>query len=468
MLISFIYADTVGVAPKTWTSVPKDIYNETEPLAVATEQSSSQVSSWSQPVVESKPIVTNQTKTLDDIKTLTADASQVQTTKEIEVQKEEKVLTLSEKNWITAIETDVAQDKPIANTTPEKSWITVVDEVNKQEVKDLPLAKTLPKSQEEQTAKEDTGWIEVSQNYNETAFSEEQPEVTTKEEPVVMASTVTEPKEEIITKTAPIITSEVSSAVEPQKIEEEIIKIPEDSGSAEILDSPFNMKEYFEKFTAFTSPLSAFIKENTILSGSFLSVLGLFFYLLFYRPLSSKVRNNKFDDEIEVPQARMPQPQNQYYQEQPQKSTYVQQQEAMLNSSIITQSEYSTLYGLINETFIFEKERILLSNDITQERKNREIISLEWKFNQILHFSLPKLSTDSPKLFVEGTKELLDEEISRDIMIIALKDILEKNTLSSLQKEDLAKHIEKVMPKKTPKKMPAQNQEPNYSSYMSQ
>jgi hypothetical protein len=271
------------------------------------------------------------------------------------------------------------------------------------------------------------------------------------------------------------ITSEISPKITPQQeIKTEEI-ISEKSGTAEILDSPFDIQEYIEQFSSFISPLSTFVKENTILSGSFLSALGLFFYLLFYRPLSSKVRNNKFDDEIEIPHARMSQPQNQYYQEpqmqkalEPQKSTYVQQQEAMLNSSIITQSEYSTLYGLMNETFIFEKERILLSNDITQERKNREIISLEWKFNQILHFSLPKLSTDSPKLFVEGTKELLDEEISRDIMIIALKDILEKNTLSSLQKEDLAKHIEKVMPKKTPKTMPAQNQELHYSSYMSQ
>ena len=83
----------------------------------------------------------------------------------------------------------------------------------------------------------------------------------------------------------------------------------------------------------------------------------------------------------------------------------------------------------------------MLASDITQERKNRALISLEWKFNQILHFSLPKLSSNNSYHFTEGVTELLDEDLTKDILVIALKDILK---LKSIKEEDKMQIVKKL------------------------
>ncbi len=129
---------------------------------------------------------------------------------------------------------------------------------------------------------------------------------------------------------------------------------------------------------------------------------------------------NYFDEEIDVSYAR---------------NISSHTEVANISSSmILTQEQYASLQGLIHESFLYEKERILLDKSSSQEDQNRDIISLEWKSNQILHFSLPKLSTTDMNRFIEGAKELLEEETTRDIMMIALEDIMIEDSVTKEEK----------------------------------
>jgi hypothetical protein len=211
----------------------------------------------------------------------------------------------------------------------------------------------------------------------------------------------------------------------------------EPSGRAHIVENSFNINSYVEKGLAFGGVLVKFIQKNTLLASLFLLTFSFISYLLFREP---SYRDNDlidYDDEIDVhiPQAKLP-------------KQKVSDDIIYNKSSIITQSQYSTLYGLINETFIYEKERVLLSNDITQDRKNREMISLEWKFNQILHFSLPKLSSNNSSHFTEGVYELLEEDLTKDILVVALRDILKSTHINSNDKVRIEKKMKSLIPKK--------------------
>ncbi len=215
-----------------------------------------------------------------------------------------------------------------------------------------------------------------------------------------------------------------------------------------------DLAKYQKLLIDFVSPLGTFMKEHTALFGSFLALLGSIFYLLFYRPLARKLANY-YDEDIEIPHAV---------------STSQKEPTAVIQeSAIISQHQYSTLYGLINESFLYEKERVMLDKTRSQEMQNREVISLEWKFNQILHFSLPKLSTSNVKRFKEGVKELLEEEITRDIIIIALEDIMIEGNLASEDKESLIRMIQPYQKKET--SLPKEANTPkavNYTNYMVQ
>jgi len=186
-------------------------------------------------------------------------------------------------------------------------------------------------------------------------------------------------------------------------------------------------EKYGKMLIDFVNPLLFFVEKNMALFGTFLALMSLFFYIFFYRPLLKRVHQSD-DEDIIIPHA-------------------LRRKDGIKSSlapegAIISRRQYETLYGLINETFIYEKESVLLDKSLPQEQRNRDVISLEWKFNQILHFSLPKLSTNDPQQFKEGVKELLAEALTRDILIAALEDIVQEDTLKEADKASIQKMLE--------------------------
>lgn len=177
--------------------------------------------------------------------------------------------------------------------------------------------------------------------------------------------------------------------------------------------------QLLENVIDFFMPLVQFVKDFPLLFSLVLSTFTALLYFIFYRPLAMRVANY-FDEEIDVSYAR---------------NISSHTEVANISSSmILTQEQYASLQGLIHESFLYEKERILLDKASSQEDQNRDIISLEWKSNQILHFSLPKLSTTDMNRFIEGAKELLEEETTRDIMMIALEDIMIEDSVTKEEK----------------------------------
>ncbi len=247
-----------------------------------------------------------------------------------------------------------------------------------------------------------------------------------------------------------------ANSVDKMSIGEEYV-VPSDdvivasTTTKSVSKSLFNFEDnekYRKILLDFINPLWFFMRDYPAVFSTFVAFLSTLFYLFFYQPLAKRSRRSD-DEDIMIPQAML---------EKEKKTVAV-----VSESSIISQSQYASLYGLMNENFIYEKERILLDAKIPQEERNREVISLEWKFNQILHFALPKLSTTDVKRFKEGVKELLEEEVSRDIMIIALEDILQEGKLKVEDKE----HI-KTMLASFSKVERRQAKVVNYSNYMGQ
>jgi hypothetical protein len=105
--------------------------------------------------------------------------------------------------------------------------------------------------------------------------------------------------------------------------------------------------------------------------------------------------------------------------------------------SVLNNAQYSELKGRLNELYIYKKEEILLSNDMQQSQKDRALISLEWRFNQILNFSLPKLDTKEAKIFKDGVKELLEERESREVIHSFLRDIIQSEEIDEKRREFL-------------------------------
>jgi hypothetical protein len=79
----------------------------------------------------------------------------------------------------------------------------------------------------------------------------------------------------------------------------------------------------------------------------------------------------------------------------------------------ISQSLYSKISGEINEAFLYEKERVLLDESLSSNDRDREIMKLEWRVNQLLNFSLPKLISQKRELFREGVEELSRDPLSK-------------------------------------------------------
>ena len=270
--------------------------------------------------------------------------------------------------------------------------------------------------------------------YNETEVFNSNPvekEVVIQTQEVVAENIITSD----LVENEMIIASNAIAVEEPTVV----VDKTEFGEKAEIVESSLNLKLQSEKILQFFNPLWLFVQENKLLAGLFLAVLGLIFYLLFRKQSSSSYVDmydfDEFDDEFEIP-----------HDIKPRKNS--NNSRTPDNPSIITQGQYSILYGLINETFIHEKESIMLSPDITQERKDRALISLERKFNKILHFSLPKLSSNNSSHFTEGVHELLNENFTKDILVVALKDILNINSIEEDDKKEILKKLKSLETKK--------------------
>jgi len=178
--------------------------------------------------------------------------------------------------------------------------------------------------------------------------------------------------------------------------------------------------------------LWSFTQENILLIGLFLFTLGFIFYLISQNPFSStNIIEDDYADELEILQPVM-----------------ITSTKDKIKSndklSILSQNQYDTLYDLINEIFIHQKELIMFNESMTKERKKRELSSLEAKFNQILYFSLPKLSSSDSHHFIKGVFELLDEDLTKDVLLVSLKDILDTITLQEVDKIEIRKKIKRV------------------------
>jgi hypothetical protein len=206
-----------------------------------------------------------------------------------------------------------------------------------------------------------------------------------------------------------------------------------------------DLKGQTQEVLSYFEPIITFIKENRELTIATFSIMFLLLYLLLYGSSSNRTLDEEYedDDEFEIVG----------YQNCEKKYLDHNIERLSSKSSILTQNQYSILYGLINESFIHEKEKILFSKQITKERKDREMISLEWKFNHILHFLLPKLSTDNPKHFVEGVKLLLNEEFAKDIVRVSMRDILDSCELDKDNKVEIEKALNRYNSKKVAEKI---------------
>jgi hypothetical protein len=166
-----------------------------------------------------------------------------------------------------------------------------------------------------------------------------------------------------------------------------------------------------EPFKNFFAPIVEFAKRYpwqlvTLLLGfTFLTYLSLF------GPLLNRLKNQIYDEEIDI------------------KNHAIKKVESKPDGKLLTNLQYSKLKGELNESYIYKKEEILLSNELDQEDKNRELVMLEWKYNQILNLSLPKLEDEDAQVFSSGIKELLDEKESREITRRFFRDLIQSNSL---------------------------------------
>ncbi len=262
---------------------------------------------------------------------------------------------------------------------------------------------------------------------------------------------------EVITKPEIVVNNQqsVQSDISSQNVNETVTQatildeeVLPSTPRAKIIENSYNIDEYIENLKNFIEPLTMFLKDNLLLAATLFTTIFLFFYLLFSSP-AKKEESNDFDEDFYIPDAILAK--NKTFENDNPNSSQQQVNHNInhiVNSAILTQNQYTTLYGLINETFIYEKERIVLSSDITQDRKNRELIALEWKSNQILHFSLPKLSSENSYQFTDGVLELLDDSLTKDILIVALKDIIGSNKIQESDKMKIRRKLAQLTDKK--------------------
>ena len=229
-----------------------------------------------------------------------------------------------------------------------------------------------------------------------------------------------------------------STTIEPSVVKDIISESKSDQVVIEPISSVVNEPKIIKKSTItkpilddtinFFMPIVEFAKSHLAQFLTLIGSIGTLFYLIF-APFLRRAKKAQYSEDIDVSSHIVKKVKEKEIQK-----------EVNSDENILTQTQFSTLKGLLNESFIYAKEEVLLSGNLLQDEKNRELVMLDWKYNQILNFSLPKLDTNSSKLFTQGAKELLDEKESRDIMKVALEDILKEERVVK-EDRDFLKNI---------------------------
>jgi len=210
----------------------------------------------------------------------------------------------------------------------------------------------------------------------------------------------------------PQIIQEVKSEVVKQKSNQKnsniITQTNYTNPQSKIVSSQNSIKD---KSLGFFEPIIEFAKKYTTQFISIIFGTILLSYLLIFLPIIRSIKKELENDEIEI------------------KNHTQKKIESKQDRKILSNIEFNRLKSELNESFIYNKEEVLLSKDMTQDEKNKELVILEWKYNQILNVSLPKLESQDPKEFSQGLKELLDEKESREITRLFFKEFLENKDL---------------------------------------
>jgi len=175
------------------------------------------------------------------------------------------------------------------------------------------------------------------------------------------------------------------------------------------MDSKSSDKKAFEN--NFFNPIIEFAKKYTTQFMSIIVGTILLSYLLIFLPIIRSIKKELDNDEIEI------------------KHHAIKKVESKPDGKILSNIQFNQLKSELNESFIYNKEEVLLSKEMTQDEKNKKLVILEWKYNQILNLSLPKLDSEDSKEFSQGLKELLDEKESREITRVFFRDFLQKEDL---------------------------------------
>ena len=432
--VSILSSDTDIFSKKVWGSTP-EIFNESQTVASIQKQLS-----------DNTDISNNFTSRNVDEPIYVSSSSEEITT-----------------GWVSQEKEGTEEVVEKIEASPSSGWVEDIspsDAPNEQFDNDIAKIESNPPS---------TGWVEDPNNISEVVsniINEQNTYETVYMDNKTNENRLNDKKEIIVAQTATItqqnsdkeiISSNLISSNKIASVSQKVNDIINQKTNsveevitttkphAKIIENSFDINNYIEEFLNFIEPLTLFVKENYLLASLLFATIFLFFYLLFNSP-SKREDEHDFDDDFYIPAATLSK--NKSFSNEKINQPNVNNINHLQSASILSQSQYTTLYGLINETFIYEKERILLSDDITQDRKNRELISLEWKSNQILHFSLPKLSSENSYQFADGVLELLDDSLTKDILIVALKDIIGSDKIQEADKMKIRRKLAQLTDKK--------------------
>ncbi len=180
-----------------------------------------------------------------------------------------------------------------------------------------------------------------------------------------------------------------------------------------------SMQSIWGQITAFVQPIWRFAQDFPLQLLLLLSLFALGLYALIFAPMMKRVRIENESDEIDLSRH------------------VVRKIESKPEGKILSNTQFSALKGQLNEVYLYKKESILMNKDLSQEDKDRELVMLDWKFNQILNFALPKLESEEGREFREGIEELMQEKESRETVRAFLRDLIQDQDIDPELKQFL-------------------------------
>ena len=156
-------------------------------------------------------------------------------------------------------------------------------------------------------------------------------------------------------------------------------------------------KSFYERIVNFLNPIFIFVTNYPL---QFLTLLASLILILVGFVIIPIMRINKKDenDEIDL---------NEHI---------IRKVDSKPEGKVLSSAKFSAIKGRLNESYIYKKEEILFGSDMDKQEREKALLKLEWKYNQLMNFSLSKLDSNNGKIFKEGVKELLSEAESREII----------------------------------------------------